>query len=234
VKTVRTTSNADVNGALQAVQQDVEIRKQISPDVKETTTSVSILESEGLTECVRTEQRETRRGHSIEFQKTNLARDVNGRWQTREVRQGVTKEDGTQRSEEENVLRPDSDGKMSVVRRTTKRETNVAGGEKQTITEAYSVDLPGMVRDGKLHLVERVTAVARIGQNGRLFIQVKIEDPNPGSPTNGLRVTTQSVEVIVRGTDGIAHENRSVKGIDLNGNLSAVRLDIGTSDKPEP
>jgi hypothetical protein len=161
-------------------------------------------------------------------------RDVNGAWQTREVRQGVATEDGTQRSEEENVLRPDSDGKMSIAQRTTKREIVLTGGEKQTITETYSIDLPGVARDGKLHLVERVTAVARAGQNGQMSMQVRVENPNPGAPTDGIRVTNQSIDAIVRGTDGIAHETRKAEGLDLDGDLSVVRVDTGTSDKPEP
>jgi hypothetical protein len=233
VKTVRTTSKADGNGRLQAVEREVEMSKQISPDVKRTTTSIFTLASEGWREIVRTEQRETRIGNSVEFQNTTLVPDFNGGWKTSEVRQRVAKEDGTQPAEEENVLRPEFDGKVSVAERTTKRETILASGEKQAITETYSVDLPGEARDGKLHLVERVTAVGRMGQDGQQSMQVTIENPNPGSPRDEMRVAGETLDVVVRGGDGKAHETRSAKEIDANGNLTVVRVDIGTSDKPE-
>lgn len=233
VKAVRTTSDPDVNGTFQPVQKEVEITKQISHDVKQTTTSDFVLDAGELTESFRTEQRQVRRGHTVESRKTNLVRDINARWQTREVRQGISTEDGTQRFEEENILRPDSSGKMELVQRTTKKETTLADGDKQTITEIYSIDLPGVARDEKLHLVDRLTAVVKLGQNGQLSMQVKVENPNPGSPADGMRVTTQSVDVIAHRTDGIAHETNSVNGIDLNGNMGVVRVDIGTSGDPE-
>jgi hypothetical protein len=231
VKTVRTTSNTYAEyGNLQAVQQEVEVKKQISADVQETTTSVFALQNGGVSELSRTEERDTRRGHSIEFQKTNLVRDGNGGWQTREVRQGVAKEDG---SKEENVLWPDSEGKMSVVQRTTSKQSMAAGGGTQVITETYSLDRTGWARDGKMHLVERVTTISRLGQDGQQSTQATFENPNPGSATDGLRVTSQSLDVVVRGADGIAHEVRTLREIDGSGNMRVVRVDKGTSNKPK-
>jgi len=231
VKTVRTTSNPYAEyGNLQAAQQEVEVKKQISADVQETTTSFFALQMGRLSELRRTEERDTRRGHSIEFQKTDLVRDGNGGWQTREVRQGVAKEDG---SKEENVLCPDSEGKMSVVQRTTSKQSTAAGGGTQVITETYSLDRPGWSRDGKMHLVERVTTISRLGQDGQQSTQATVENPNPGSPTDGLQVTGQSLDVVVRGADGIAHEARTVRGDDGSGNMRVVRVDKGTSNKPK-
>jgi len=142
----------------------------------------------------------------------------------------VAKEDG---SKEENVLCPDSEGKMSVVQRTTTKQAQAAGGGTQVITETYSLDRPGWSRDGKMHLVERVTTISRLGHDGQQYTQATVENPNPGSPTDGLQVTGQSLDVVVRGADGIAHEARSVRGIDGSGNMRVVRVDKGTSNKPK-
>jgi hypothetical protein len=127
VSTVGTTSHSDLNGKL---QQEVEVKKQLSPDVLQTTTSFLIPEDGELKESARIEQRETRCDQEIEFRETHLVRDGNGGWQTSEARQGLTKEAGAQGYKEENLLWPDSNGKMSVVQRTTRKETREASGEK--------------------------------------------------------------------------------------------------------
>jgi hypothetical protein len=234
VRKVRTTSNPDVNGRLQVVQKEIEDKKQTSPNVQDTRTSEFTSDvNGGLKESVRTERRETRSDdHTVRFQETNLMRDGNGNWQTLEVRQGVVKDDGKQRSKEENVLRPDSDGKLLVVQRTMSKEIASASGETQSTTETYSVDLPGATRDRNLHSVERVTTVRRVGQDGQRSTQTHVENPNPGSLTQGMRVTSQVDEFVTRGADGISHETRTLQTIDGSGSLGVVWVDMGISDKP--
>jgi len=233
VRTVRTTSHSDLNEKLEIVQQEVEVKKQLSPDVLQTTTSILIPEDGELKESARIEQRETRCDQEIEFRETHLVRDGNGGWQTSEVRQGLTKEDGAQGYKEENLLWPDSNGKMSVVQRTTRKETTEASGEKQAITETYSIDLPGEARDGTLHLAQRVTTVDGVGQGGKQSTQLTVEDATLGASGDGMRVTSQSFDLIVRGPDGIAHETRSVQAVDGSGHLRLVWTDHGTFNKPK-
>jgi len=212
VRTVRSTSNPDVNGRLQLVQKEIEDKKQIGPNLQETRTSVLTQDvNGGLRESMRTERRETQSDHTVEFQETNVMPDGNGNWETREVRQGVVKEEGERRSQEENVLRPDSDGKLAIVQRTIRKEIAGAGGERQATTETYSIDLPGATRDGSLHPVERVITVSRASQDGQQSTHTLVEKPNPGAPTQGMRVTSQALEVVVRGSDGVAHETRSLE-----------------------
>jgi hypothetical protein len=231
VKAVRTTSTPDEYGTLQLARKDVEVKNQISPNVQEGTTSVFTPEDRTLKESVRIERRETRHGHTIEFQETSLVPDLSGGWQTREVRQGLVKDDSAQRYKEQTVLRPDSYGKMSVEQRTTTKETTTPGGEMQAIKETYSVDLTGFTRDGKLHLIERVATIVRHDQDGQ-STQVTVENADSDSP-GGMRLTGQTLDVVVRGSDGIAHETRTLKTPDGSGNLRVAGVDVGTSNKAE-
>jgi len=233
VRTVRTTSNPDTNGRLQVVQKEIEDTKQTSPNVQETKTSVFTTNGNGgLSESVRTERQETRSpDHTVQFQESKLVRDSNSNWQTSEVRRGVIKDDDKRRTEEKTVLQPDSNGRLAIVQRTVSTEIAAAEGKSQTTTETYSVDLPGATRDGNLHPVERVTTLHQASQNGERSTLTRVEKPDPGSPSEGMRVTGQALEVVVRGSAG-AVETRSVQALDGSGNMSVVWVDIGTSDKP--
>lgn len=235
VRTVRTTSSPDANGRLQVVQKEIEDTKQSGPNVQETRTSVFTADGNGgLSESARRERQETRGpDHTVQFQESSLVRDANSTWQTREVKRGMAREDDKRRTKEQSVLQPDSDGRLVIVQRTVTTESVPAEGKAQTTTtETYSVDLPGATRDGNLHPVERVTSLHQASQDGRQSTLTRVEKPDPGSPTEGMRVTSQALEVVVRGGSGDARETRSVQAIDGSGNMGVVWVDMGTSDKP--
>jgi hypothetical protein len=233
VRTVRSTSNPDANGGLQLVHKEIEDSKQISLDVKET--KVSILTPDingGLSESIRTEAREARTGeHTTQFQKTTSMPDGEGHWQPSEVKKGVITENGKQQTKEETVLRPDSEGKLEVIQRTVSKEAAGADGETRAATDTYSIDLPGAARDGDLHPVERVTTIHRTGQSGQ-STRTQIEQPNPGSPTDGMQVTGETIDIVRPGTDGKTRESRTIESLNGNGDLGVVWVDMGTSNKP--
>lgn len=182
---------------------------------------------------MRTEQREIRTGdHTVQFQETTLAQDGGGKWQPREVREGVIKDDGEEQTREETVSRPDSDGKLAVVQRTVNKEAAGAGGETRATTENYSVDLPGAAPDGRLHPVERVTTIHGTGRDGRQSTRTQVEQPNPGSPTEGMRVTGGTIEVVRPGPGGTTHETRAIESLNGGGGPGTIWVDMGTSDKP--
>jgi hypothetical protein len=231
VRTVRTTSNPYATGSLQVVHREVEQKKQTSPNVQEIRRSVFTPDvNGGLSESLRSEERQTRSGTTLEFQKTDRVRDGSGAWQTLEVRQGTVKEDGKQRSREENVLQPDSYGKLAVVQRTIGKETADRTGQPQSTSETYQLDVPGRSRDGSLHPVERVTTVHRVGANGRQSTQTEVEQPNPGSPTAGLELTSQQVTISTRDADRVTHETRTFRA--TGGNPGVAWVDMGVSNRP--
>src|SRR6266849_6086446 len=187
-KVVRTTSDPDVNGSLRIVHREIQNTKQTTPDMQETKTTVLTPDlNGGLVAVLQIQERETRRSdHTSEFRKSTLLLDGNGNWQLGEVREGVIKDNGKERTKEQRVLRPGTDGKLSVVERTVSRESETAPGEKRDTVETYSTDVPGSVGDGSLHLNQRVTTVHRARLDGGQATEEQIEQRNPGEPSAGL------------------------------------------------
>lgn len=233
VKLVRTTSNPDINGSMLLVRREMENTKPTSPDARETHTTVFIPSANGgLTAATQIVEHQKRNGDkSAEYQRTTLVSDGNGNWQTGETREGTIKQDGKQRTTEERVLRPDSEGNMSVVSRTVHKEAENPAGEQRETVETYSTQIPGMTPDGSLHLNQRITTVRQARPDGGAVTQQQVEQPNPGDPSAGLRVTVQSVDT-VRPSAGETQETRTVEALDGGGSLGAVSVDMGKSDKP--
>jgi hypothetical protein len=245
-KSVRVTSNPDVNGNLQVAEREIAETKKVSRDVTETKTTVmqpSI--NGGLAPVTQIEERQQRSGNNTEFKRTTRVPDGGGNWQVSEVRQGTIKEDGKARSSEERVSRSDSNGKLGEVARTVSKQTESSSGEKQNTVETYSTDLPGSTPDGNLHLVQRVTTAQRANSTGQQTTVQQVEQPNPGDPSAGMQVITLTTDKVHPGPSG-AQATRTIQVRDASGSLGVVSVDttksdnvhaiqvqIGTPDKPK-
>ena len=93
------------------------------------------------------------------------------------------------RTTEQRVSRLDSEGKLSEVSHVVSLESESASGEKRSVVETYSIDVPGITRDGSLHLVERKTSTESSSSTGERATEQEVEQTNPGDPGSGLRVT---------------------------------------------
>ena len=229
-KTVRATSNPDANGKLQVVQHEISETKKISRDVDETKTTVmqpSI--NGGMAPVTQIEERQQRNGNNTEFKKTTLLPDGAGNWQVSEVRQGTIKEEGKNRSTEERVSRPGSEGKLGEVARTVSKEAESPSGEKRNTVESYSTDITGSTPDGKLHLVQRVTTTQNAGSGGQQSTVQQVEQPNSGDPGAGLRLTTLTTDNLRSGPSG-AQATRTIQVRDASGSLGVVSVDTAKSD----
>jgi hypothetical protein len=231
VNVVHTTSNPDANSGLQIVQREIQDTKQTSPNVQETnTTLLTPSPNGGLAASRQTEERQTKTNdHNVEFRKSTLLPDSNGNWQLSEVREGTVKGEGQDRTKEERVLRPGSDGNLSVVERTVSKESENASGEKRDTVETYSVDLPGSAPDG-LRLNQRVTIIHRKGENGAQSAEVQTEQRNPGQPSDSLRVTQKAIDIVRPGIGGTSRETQTIQSLDSNGNLGVVSVDTRKQD----
>ena len=230
-KVVRSTSNADVNGNLQVVQRQTEETKRTSKDVEETKTTVMLPSvNGGLAPAMKVEERRTRGANdTVESQKTTLFPDGAGTWQVGEIRQATSRQEGKDRTTEERVSRPDSDGKLGEISRTVSKESESASGEKRNTVETYSVDVPGSPRDGSLHLVERATTAQRSSSTGQQITEQQVEQTNPGDPGAGLRVTTLTTDTVRPGPSG-AQGTRTIQARDANGGFGVVSVDTTKSD----
>ncbi len=233
-KVVRTVSNPDANGALQVVQRELEDSKQLSPGARETTTTVLTPDvNGGLTPAVHIVEREAQSGDgTIDFKKTTQLSDGTGHWQLGEVREGTSKqENGQIRSKDERVLRPDSNGNLAVVERTVSKQMDARPGEKRDTTDKYSTNVPGQAGNDSLQLVQREITVQQNTAAGGHSTTRQIEQANPGDPSDGLRVTEETINIVKSGS-GVADEKRTILTPDSDGRLGEVWVDVGKTSNP--
>jgi hypothetical protein len=228
---VRSTSNPDANGDLKLVQRQIEDMKKISKDVEETKTTVMLPSiNGGMAPAMLVEERRERGANdTVQSQKTTLLPDGAGHWQVGEVQHTTTKQDGKSHTTEEQISRPDSEGKMGEISRTVRKESESTSGEKRDTVETFSADAPGLARDGSLHLVERATTVQHSSPTGQQTTEKQVEQPNPGDPNSGLQLTTRTIDIVRPGSFG-AQATRTIQTVDANGSLGVVSVDTSKSD----
>jgi hypothetical protein len=226
-KSTLTTSNPDADGRLQVVQKEIQDTRQISSDVKERKTTVLTPSSNGgLAPAIQREEREIRRSdHLTEFKKSTLLPDTNGNWVVNEIKQGVIRSDGKNQTREENVLRPDNDGRMSVVERTVRNESESTPGNKQQTTESYSTSVPGGVDEGRLSLSQRVRTTQTISTDGKTVTQTQVDSRTAGQLDSGLQPTQKTIDIIRPGADGKNQEQHTIQAPTPSGSLGAVSVD---------
>jgi hypothetical protein len=232
VKVVRTTSNPDANGALQVVQREIQDTRQTSPNVRETkSTFLTASPNGGLAASMQTTERSTKTSdHSVEFRKSTLLPDSNGNWQVSEVREGTVKEDGKNRTKEERVLQPGTDGNLSVIERTVSKEAENSAGEKRSTIETYSNNLPGSPVEGSLRLNQRVTTVQRKSEDGAQSTEKQVEQRNPGQPSDSPRLTQEAIDIVRPRLSGTTLQTQTLRTLDSSGTLGVVSIDTRKQD----
>jgi len=231
-KVVRVTSNSDLNGHLHIVRREIADTKKTSQDSQETNTTVFLSDGTGgLAPSMQIQEREKRGSdHTVSVQKSTLLLDGAGNWRVNELTESIVKENANERTTEERVSRPGSDDKLAVVLHTRGKESKTSSGEERNTLETYSTDIPGSAPDGKLHLSQRVSTVTRSRADGGQQTEQQLEQPNPGDPNAGLRVTIKTVDTVQPGTSGI-HETRTINVRDATGSFGVVSVDTRKSDK---
>ena len=229
---VRMTYNPDVNGRLQPVQREIVETKKIGKDLEETNTTVMLPSVYGgLAPAFKThELRKRTANDTVETEKTTWLPDVNGKWQVSEVRQATTRQEGTNRTTQERVSRLDSEGKLGEVSHVVSKESESTSGEKRSVAETYSIDVPGTTRDGRLHLVERKTSTDSSISTGERATEQKVEQTSPGDPGSGLRVSVLVDGRMVPGPSG-EQSTVTIRARDSNGNFGIVAVDTTKADR---
>ena len=229
-KVVRTTSNPDLNGGLQVVQREVSDTRKTGPNTQETKTTVYMPQGGSMAAVLQTveSQRHTG-GGNVDVKKTTLLPDGSGKFQVGEIKENTIREEGKNRISEERVSRTDLDGKLAEISRTVGKETEGAGQQKTSTVETYTTDNPGFTGDGKLQLNQRVTTVQnKDATGGRTERQV--EQPNPGAPNAGLRVTTKTIDIVRSGASG-TQSTSTIQVRDASGSFNVVSVDTRKSDQ---
>src|ERR1700674_190511 len=230
---VSTISNPDGNAQLMLIQRQIEETKKTSADVEETKTTMMLPSANGgLAPAMKVQERRQRGANdTVESQKTTLLPDGAGNWQVSEIRRATSRQEGKSkdRSTEERISRRDSEGNLGEVSRTLSNESESASGETRTTVETYSINVPGSVGDGSLHLVERATAAQRTNPTGQHITEHQVQQPIPGDPGSSLQVTIQTTDTVRPDPSG-AQATRTVQARDVNGNLGVVLVDTTKSD----
>jgi len=229
---VRVTYNPDLNGRLQPVQREIVETKKIGKDLEETNTTVMLPSiNGGLAPAFKThELRKRAANDTVETEKTTWLPDGNGKWKLSEIRQNITTQEAKDRRIEERVSRPDAEGKLGQISRVVSQESESTSAEKRSVTETYSIDVPGTTQDGSLHLVERKTSTGSSSSTGERATAQQIEQTNPGDPGSGLRVSVLVDGRMVPGPSG-EQATVTIRARDSNGNLGIVSVDTTKADR---
>jgi hypothetical protein len=232
VHLVRTTSMSDGDGNLQISQREVADTRKTSPDAQETKTTIYRIDGNGgLTPSLQTHELQKRGAdHRVEVKKTLLQPNSSGGWEVAEVNESTIKEDHKNRTGEQRISRPDSDGGLSEVSRSFSKETENAAGEKNSTVETYFWNAPGVADDGGLRLNSQVTTVQKTDSGGTTTEQQR-KQPNPNDPNGGLQVGTRTkytVRYAASGTD----QTKTIEERDINGTLNVVSVESRKSDQP--
>ena len=229
---VRVTCNLDLNGRLLPVQREIVETKNISKDLEETNTTVMLANiNGGLAPAFKTrELRKRAANDTVETEKTTWLPDGNGKWQLSETRQNITTGEATDRRIEERVFRSDVDGKLGQISRVVTQESESTSGEKRSVVETYSIDVPGTTQDGSLHLVERKTSTGSSSSTGERATEQKVEQTNPGEPGAGLRLSVLVDDRMVPAPAG-EQSTVTIRARDSNGNFGIVSVDTTKADQ---
>ena len=229
---LRNTFNPDVNGKLQPVQREMVETKAIGKDEEETNTTVMLANINGglAPACKTHELRRRRADGTTESQKTTLLADGGGKWELSEMRQVTTSQEAANRTTEVRVFRRDAEEKLVEISREVSEESNSNSGEKRTTRETYSIDVPGTTQDGRLHLVQRARTFSQTNASGGQTTEQTVEQPNPGNPGAGLRVSVLVDDRMVPGPSG-EQSTVTIRARDSNGSLGIVSVDMTKSDR---
>ena len=170
--------------------------------------------------------------NGVEVKKTTLVPGANGTWEVGEVREKTIREEGRNRTSEESVSRPDSEGRLSEVSRTVGEETENAAGEKTNTVETYSKEVSGVVDDGKLHLEQQVKTVQK-SDSDRKMTEQEVERPNPGNPNDGLQVSGKNIYTVKYAASG-TQQTKTVQVRNANGTFSVFSVETQKSDQIPP
>lgn len=223
----RIRSSSDVNGRLSVTARETEQTVKTGTDTQQTTTTVQTPDiNGGFTPSRKTISIENRQPDgTIKARTKVLAPDGNSAWQTNEVREHTIQKQGDQTQQENLVSRPDLNGNLSVTDRTVKREWKSADGAQHQQVQSYSNLVPGVPVDGTLRLSEESNTVRRTGPNGEQATERQTRQIVPGSPSDGMHVSSTVIEVTSPDSQGRVQTDQTVRTADRSGTIGVVSFD---------
>ena len=231
-KSVRTNSAPDAGGRLQMVQREVEETRATGANTVEKKTTLFATDSySNFAPVKKTVEVQTKTGENASQYRTTVeSSDLSGNWKVTEKREGKVRQAGQEKTTDETVSRVDGNGVLSVAERKVSKEAADKSGDTRSTVEEYSNEIPGAAPDGKLHLNQRVTTVKKTGEKGSRTEQ-QVENRNPGSPNDGLRVGAKTIDIVRAGQGGTS-QTRTTQTLNGSGSLAVVEVDTVKTQSP--
>ena len=221
--TVSRRWSPDPNGRLYLTQLVKETRS-VGSDVQRIDTSLLLPGINAkLEEAERTVYTERQISPEVaRHEGTRSVRDVNGRWNPVEIRQGEVRKIGTlERVEEETVQRPDVNGHLAISEVTVTRSSSTKEQE-QLVVERYEPITDVRGTNGRPPLSERVQRTTTATPNGGRYIVETVEARNLAAPNEPMRVVRRIETTISPSGAGQSVTQRRVFELDLNGRLVRI------------
>jgi hypothetical protein len=220
-RVIHNTSAPDLNARVSLTSRQIEETRSAAAGVRDTHTTLLVPDlNETLRATERTEYTERLiNPGQVRHGSTQLTRDVNGRWQPIEARQGEAREIGaSERMEEETIQRRDMNGNLVVEERNVTRRSN-ANGKEQVVIETYAPYADGISRFALSQRVHRTTTATADG--GRYTVE-EVEGRSHGAPNDPMRVTRRTVTTVRQVAADRWVTERQVFERDVNGQLRLV------------
>ena len=180
--------------------------------------------NETLRESERTEYTERQIAPAmVRRDSTQLVRDLNGRWQSTEIRSRESRDIGSsERIEEETIRRPDMNGKLTVSERSITRRSE-ANGRDYVVIETYAQNAEGFPRaDTRLGLSRRVRRTTTATADGGRYTIEEMEARSSVAPSNPMRVIRRTVATVRNTGPDRWTTQRQVFELDVNGRLVPI------------
>jgi hypothetical protein len=198
-RTVKTISNANLDGKFELKAREISVTEK-SSDLRKTQTTLYLpsISSEFAPSMQVNEQQRQNPNGTIETKKETLFPDLNGRWETYEVREQTVTGDSHEQITDERLSRRDFEGNVSLISEVTSKDTNDNGHLTRTI-QTYSVDVPGSTRDHTLHPVQSSTTV-QTKEAGRIVTETEVTQPD--TIEKGSNTVVNTMDVVVKKSSG--------------------------------
>src|SRR6266496_139283 len=198
-RTVKTISNADLDGKFEVKEREVSVTEKSSDSQKtRTTTYLPNTTGEFAPSMQIDEQQKQGPSGTIETKKETLFPDLSGRWYTYEVREQTVKGDSQERITDEHLSRRDFVGNVSPVSEVITKEKN-ANGQLTTTTQNYSVDVPGSTRDQTLHPLQSSKSV-QATEAGRIVTETQVLQPD--TVEKGSNTVINTSDIVIKKSSG--------------------------------
>jgi hypothetical protein len=231
---VSTTSNADVNGNFQTVKREVTDTNTTIPKTWETKTKVYLGDGNGgfvlAVQALQLQKRDD--DDTIEVMKKTLLPDGNGNWKVDELSEKRVKGNDRNRTTQERITRPDTEGRLSEILLTVGDEAKDAEGDRNITIDKYSRDVPGATSDGSMHWTQRDTTIQKNCSGGEKTEQ-QVEQPDPGNPSDGPQVIAKT-RYTVQYTASGSKEEKTTQVPDGNGAFKVFYLETRKSERVSP